>query len=114
MVGVNIERGRAFGRAGAAALLLCLAGALGGCAAFGRCGPECQGDAKITAEVRDLFSRSAALGAPNLIDVQTVRGVVYLRGVVSTPYQIEEAASVASQAPGARRVQNLLTVDNSR
>lgn len=106
--------GRVCGRARAAVPMLCLAAALGGCATFGPCGAECRGDAKINAEVRDLLSANPALGAPNLIDVQTVRGVVYLRGVVSTPYQIEEAGSVAAQAPGARRVQNFLTIDNSR
>jgi osmotically-inducible protein OsmY len=34
--------------------------------------------------------------------------------VVSTPYQVEEAGSVAARAPGVAHVQNLLTIDNSR
>lgn len=98
----------------AALLCACLA-MLAGCASFSRCGPrECSADAKISAEVRELFSRSPALQAPTLIDVQTVRGTVYLRGVVSTPYQVEEAGSVAARAPGVAHVQNLLTIDNSR
>jgi osmotically-inducible protein OsmY len=82
---------------------------------MGQCGlAECPADAKISAEVRDLLGKSPALGAPNLIEVRTSGGVVYLRGVVSTPYQIEQAGSIASGAPGVREVENLLTVDNSR
>jgi osmotically-inducible protein OsmY len=46
--------------------------------------------------------------------VQTLHGVVYLRGLVSTPYQIAEAGSIAEQATGVSSVQNLLTIDNSR
>jgi osmotically-inducible protein OsmY len=46
--------------------------------------------------------------------VQTVRGVVYLRGLVSTPYQIEEAGNVAERATGVVDVRNMVTIDNSR
>jgi len=99
----------------AAALCLCLAAALSGCAAFGKCGlRECPADAKISAEVRSLFAQSPALQSPNLISVQTLHGVVYLRGIVSTPYQIAEAGSIALQAPGVSAVQDLLSIDNSR
>jgi osmotically-inducible protein OsmY len=99
----------------AAALWICLAAALTGCAAFGRCGlRECPADAKISAQVRALLAQSPALGVPNLISVQTTHGVVYLRGLVSTPYQIAEAGSIAEQAPGVTDVQNLLSIDNSR
>ena len=95
-------------------LCVWLAAALAGCASFGKCGPgDCSGDAKITAEVRTLLAQSPSLGAPNEISVQTVRGVVYLRGVVSTPLQIEEAGSIAEQAPGVTDVQNMLTINNS-
>ena len=87
---------------------------LTGCAALGQCGLECPEDAKISAEVRALLAQRPALGAPNQITVQTVHGMVYLRGLVSTPYQIAEAGSVAQGAPGATGVQNLLSTDNSR
>ena len=50
---------------------------------------------------------------PNQIRVQTIHGVVYLRGLVSTPYQIEEAGSIAEQAEGVSSVQNQLMIDNS-
>jgi osmotically-inducible protein OsmY len=99
----------------AMALCVCLA-VLAGCASFGQCGAlrECPADAKISAEVRTLLAQSPALGAPNSIRVQTMQGVVYLRGLVSTPYQIEEAGSIAEQAAGVSNVQNMLAIDNSR
>ena len=98
--------------------LLCvwLAAVLAGCASFGnKCGPEsaCSADDKISAEVRTLLAQSSDLGGPNHISVQTVRGVVYLRGLVSTPHQIAEAGSIAEQATGVTDVQNLLSIDNS-
>ncbi len=99
----------------ATALCICLAAALTGCAAFGKCGlRECPADARISAEVRALLAQSPALAPPNLISVQTMHGVVYLRGLVSTPYQIAEAGSIAGRAPGVTNVQNLLYIDNSR
>jgi osmotically-inducible protein OsmY len=108
-----VFRMRAFIRT--AALGICLAATLAGCATFGQCGlRECPADAKISAEVRALLAQSPALGTPNLINVQTVHGVVYLRGIVSTPYQIGEAGSIAGQAAGVTDVQNLVTIDNSR
>ncbi|MGB6310566.1 MAG: BON domain-containing protein [Steroidobacteraceae bacterium] len=98
----------------ATVLGLCLAAVSAGCASFGQCGlRECSGDAKISAEVRTLLAQSPSLDAPNLISVQTIRGVVYLRGLVSTPYQIEEAGSIAERAAGVTDVQNLLSIDNS-
>jgi len=39
--------------------------------------------------------------------------VVYLRGLVSTPHQVEEAGSLAEQVDGVTDVQNQLTTDNS-
>jgi len=99
----------------ATALCLCLACALTGCASFGRCGPgECSADAKISTEVRTLLAQSPALETPNLVSVQTMHGVVYLSGLVSTPYQIAEAGSIAERAPGVTCVQNMLSIDNSR
>jgi osmotically-inducible protein OsmY len=95
-------------------LCVLMAAVLAGCASFGKCGPgECSGDAKITAQVRTLLAQSPSLGAPNEISVQTVRGVVYLRGVESTPLQIAEAGRIAEQAEGVTDVQNMLTINNA-
>jgi osmotically-inducible protein OsmY len=97
------------------ALCIWLAAALTACSVFGKCVPrECPADARISAEVRTLLSQSPALGAPNSISVQTVRNVVYLRGLVSTPYQIGEAGSIAERTPGVAYVRNLLSIDNAR
>jgi osmotically-inducible protein OsmY len=99
----------------AAVLCICLTAAQTGCVSFGGCGlRECSADAKISADVRTLFAQNPELGGPNLISVQTVHGVVYLRGVVSTPYQIAEAGSIAAQAPGVAAVRNLVVIDNSK
>jgi osmotically-inducible protein OsmY len=99
----------------ATALILCLTAALTGCAAFGKCGTaQCTADAQISDEVRALFAQSPALGAPNLITVQTIHGVVYLRGLVSTPALIGEAQSIAEQVTGVIEVRNLMYIDNSK
>ena len=94
--------------------MLALLSVLSGCAGFGQCGMrECPEDARITGEVRALLAESPALAAPNSISIQTVDGVVYLRGLVSTPYQIAAAGSIAGRAHGITSVQNLLYIDNS-
>ena len=88
--------------------------ALSGCASFRRCGLEgCAPDREITAHVRTLLNQHEALEAPNLVTVQTLDHVVYLRGLVETPYQRQLAASVASQADGVARVVNMIGVENS-
>lgn len=89
--------------------------ALTGCAVFGKCtSTECSADAKISDAVRARLAQSPSLGAPNQINVQTIHGVVYLRGLVSTPYLIGEAQSLAEQVPGVTDVKNLLYIDNSK
>ena len=96
-------------------LCLWLAATLPGCALSGKCGRfDCPADAKITAEVQTLLAGSPSLGAPNQISVQTVNGVVYLRGLVSTPFQIENAGALARQAPGVTHVENQISLDESR
>jgi osmotically-inducible protein OsmY len=105
---------RTFALMRATVLIVCLTAALTGCAAFGKCSTDqCTQDAKISDEVRALFAQSPALGA-NQINVQTIHGVVYLRGLVSTPALIGEAGSMVEQVPGVTDVRNLLYIDNSR
>jgi len=92
-------------RLAAIAALLCLAG----CASLERCGTEgCTDDRRITAHVRALFDQHPTLEAPNLVTVQTVDRVVYLKGLVDTPYQQQLAASLAGQAAGVKRVVNMI------
>ena len=98
------------------ATVLCvwLAAVLAGCASFGKCDSgQCSADATISAEVRSLLAQSPSLGGTNHITVQTIHGVVYLRGLVSTPFQIAEAENLAAQAQGVTDVQNQLAIDNS-
>jgi osmotically-inducible protein OsmY len=71
-------------------------------------------DARITADVNARLSRYSELQAPNSLDVQTLDGVVYLRGVMDTPFQIQLASSVAGDVAGVRRVENLIGLANSR
>jgi osmotically-inducible protein OsmY len=85
--------------------ILILAGALPGCATFGKCEPgECSGDAKITTNVQALLDQHPELGAPHSITVQTRAGVVYLDGEVSASLERETAESLATETPGVARV----------
>ena len=93
----------------AAAMLL--AGALSACAVLGR--PE-SGDARITVDVKARLAQYPELQEPNVLDVQTVHGVVYLRGLMGTPFEVRLASSVAGQVSGVRRVENLIGLDNAR
>lgn len=90
--------------------LIALSGALCGCAAYGQyracAAGGCPQDAAVSAAVRAALYRHAELRAPNAVYVQTLDGVVYLSGIVSTELQRDIAASAASEVPGARRVVN--------
>jgi osmotically-inducible protein OsmY len=93
------------------ACALLLGSALSGCALLGR--PD-ERDARITADVQAQFAQHAELQAPNLLDVQTVHRVVYLRGLVDTPYERAFAESVARQVAGVSRVENLIGLSNAK
>jgi hypothetical protein len=59
------------------ALGLTVAIALSGFATAGTCG-ACGDDAKIEASIKDSFQKLPYLGAPNSIQVQSSKHVVYL------------------------------------
>lgn len=61
-------------------------------------------DAKITIEIKERLAHEPALQAPNQIYVQTLHGVVYLSGLVDTPFERAMAESLARQVPGVARV----------
>jgi osmotically-inducible protein OsmY len=88
-----------------------LASAVSACAAFAA--PDAR-DARITADVNARLAQYAELQAPNSLAVQTLHQVVYLRGLMNTPFEIRLAASVAGQVSGVRRVENLIGLANSR
>lgn len=84
-----------------------------GCQSFGRCGMRgCPDDQQITAHVRELLDQYPALAAPSQVTVQTVNHVIYLRGLVATPYQKRLAAYLAGQIDVPVRVVNLIGLDN--
>ena len=98
-----------------AAFAIASAVAMSGCTTVGQCtSQQCSADATISDAVRSLIAQAPEFGGANQISLQTVSGVVYLRGLLSTPYQVSEAGSIAQRAPGVVAVQNLLSVDNSR
>ncbi len=80
---------------------------LAGCAAYEKCGFKgCPGDAEITAQVQALFAQHPTIEPPNILNVQTRDGVVYLTGIVDTDYQRKLAGDVALQTPGVKKVVN--------
>jgi osmotically-inducible protein OsmY len=88
-----------------------LAGALAGCATYGKCGIEgCAGDAKLTANVQSLFDQHPELGPPGTIDVQTIDHVVYLNGYVASGFERGTAVSLAQGSPGVTRVVSSIAV----
>jgi hypothetical protein len=96
-------------RAAVAALIA--AAALSGCAVFPR-STNPSVDQKITADVKASFRQHAELEPPNSLTVQTINGVVYLHGLVSTNLQRADAESVAGEVRGVRKVVNSIAVDN--
>ena len=91
------------------------AGGLAGCATYEKCGFRgCPGDVKITAEVQVLLDQNPPLGPPNEVYVQTLNHVVYLNGVVDTPFQRRLVESLAGEAAGVSRVVNNIGLSSSR
>jgi osmotically-inducible protein OsmY len=105
-----VPSGRARGMHRIAVAIL-LGATLSGCAVVGRIA---SGDARITNEVKARLAKYPELQAPNDLDVQTVSGVVYLRGMMSTPFEIALASSVAGEVSGVKRVENLIGLENAR
>ena len=100
-----MSRSRQFHAAVSAGIIL--AGSLCGCAVYRKCGfTGCPGDAKITADVRALFSHYPELEPPNLVYVQTLDHVVYLTGQVNTDAERVLAKSVALHVAGVTGVVN--------
>jgi osmotically-inducible protein OsmY len=69
-------------------------------------------DRAVNARVQASLEQYPALQAPNYVTVQTRGRVVYLRGLVSTPYQKRLAGSAAAQAAEGLHIVNMIAVDN--
>jgi osmotically-inducible protein OsmY len=89
--------------------ILTVAGALAGCATFGKCA-VCRDDKAITTNVQAQLNQYAALGAPYSIGVQTIDHVVYLNGQVDGGLAKRSAASEAEEVPGVTQVVNNIDV----
>jgi osmotically-inducible protein OsmY len=89
---------------------LLLIGLVSGCAAE-RTFAEDPEDAKLTANVEQLFAQHPDLGPPNMIYVRSREHVVYLSGVVDTGLVTENAEAIARQVPGVARVESTVSVD---
>jgi osmotically-inducible protein OsmY len=95
-------------------VLALLLGMFCGCSAYKKCGVGgCPGDAETTAAVQAEFARHAELQPPNVLNVQTIDGVVYLYGLVDTDLQRQIAESVAKQTPGVAKVINSIGVSGN-
>lgn len=93
---------------------LVLVGALSGCATFGKAADPCatsacSSDAKLTSGVETSIKQNPEFGA-NRVHVQTVDGVVYLRGTLSGGEQRADAELAALQTLGVAQVVNDIAV----
>lgn len=93
-----------------AVIALLLSAALAACAALS---PDAR-DAGINRRVQSALARYPELQAPNRVDVQTRGGVVYLHGLVDTPFEQALASSVARGVAGVSRVENMIGLSSSR
>jgi osmotically-inducible protein OsmY len=79
-----------------------------------KCSPEnCATDAKIAEEVRAIFDQRTEFGPPGAIRVQTINGVVYLSGKVTTDLLVRSADALVEQVPNVKRVVNSLYPSNT-
>jgi osmotically-inducible protein OsmY len=88
---------------------LTVATSLSGFAAAGTCG-ACDDNASIEASIKSSFQQTPYLGAPNSIQVQTIKHVVYLSGEVSTGLMSRTAEDIARGTPNVERVVNTISV----
>ena len=93
-------------------LALILAGALPGCATFGKCESEsCHDDTNITKNIRSELDQQRDVES-NAISVQTHDHVVYLYGLVASGLESNTAAAIAHEQPGVNEVVNSIALNN--
>ncbi|MEP7044699.1 MAG: BON domain-containing protein [Dokdonella sp.] len=96
----------------ALALAMLLSAGLSGCATDSACaGAACGADAAITIAVKAELAEHSALQSRDL-SVQTIDHVVYLRGLVDTDLEREEAEAAAHGVAGVVEVVNSIVVRN--
>ena len=97
-------------------LVFIFAIALDGCAIFPKCSPEnCATDKEINAQVSQLLSEHPEFGAPAVLHIQTINGVVYLSGPVNSDFEVRSAEALVRQVANVKDVENnLYPRSNSR
>ncbi len=89
-----------------------LAGTVAACSSFGGCkSSACVEDERVSADVENTLHAHPAFRMGN-IHVQAKDGIVYLSGLVDTESEQMDAASIAGDVPGVRKVVNNLGVNN--
>ncbi len=78
----------------------------------GKSAGETIDDATITAKVKAKLA-SEKIGTLTKVDVDTVKGTVYLNGTVENPEMRERLAMLARDVPGVREVVNNVTVPSA-
>jgi osmotically-inducible protein OsmY len=85
-----------------------LLSSLAGCTVFQevrQCGlSECPADAKITVDVEKRLFDNTSTAPPNVIYVDTFKGMVYLSGYVENPTARADAEMIARETPGVANV----------
>lgn len=90
--------------------IMLLAGFLGGCqATTGKTAGQHVDDSMVTSKVKGELANHQ-LSSLGRVGVDTVNGEVNLTGVVRSPEEKQEAARVARQVEGVKRVNNNLRV----
>ena len=88
-----------------------LVAAVAGCASVGGCGfGGCTDDAKLTAAVWATLKIHPAAQPPNLIHVQTLNHVVFLRGQVDTDPERLSLEEAARRVAGVKCVEDLINL----
>jgi hyperosmotically inducible protein len=94
-------------------MMTLLFGILAGCQAMtGETAGENIDDTTLTASVKTALARDK-IGNLTRIDVDTVRGVVSLNGVVPTPADKARAVQIAQSVKGVKRVVDNLQVQRA-
>jgi osmotically-inducible protein OsmY len=88
--------------------------AVSGCSVDGDCpAADCTDDAKIAADLLDRLNQQPALRG-DLLRVQVINHVAYVRGLVDTEFERREVGTLTSATPGVIKVINATAVANSR
>jgi osmotically-inducible protein OsmY len=88
-----------------------LVGEVAGCASVGTCGfGGCPDDSKLNAAVWATLKSHPAAQPPNLVHVQTLNHVVFLRGQVDTDTERLSLEEAARGVAGVKCVQDLINL----